>query len=607
MCGIAGILSTQPNVVQANTLTAMQQSMLHRGSHGTGIYMNDAATIGLAHNRLAIIDLSIQGTQPMQYAGRYTIVHNGELYNYKALKHTLTQLGYTFTTATDTEVILAAYMHYGAACVTYMDGMYAFAIHDNNEHTLYIARDRFGEKPLYYYNHNNTLYFASELKALWAAGVPRLVHQSMQCLYLGLGYTQVPLDAQATYYQQVYMLPAAHYLVATVTPQASTITAYTEQYWDIDKEGQNQTITELQATEQLKELLINSIKLRLQSDVPVGTSLSGGLDSSTIAALMHTIAPNAYHTFTAGFAGYAHNETEYSTQVANHLQLPNTIITPTAQDWQHDYYKLIATQEQPFASASVYAQYKVYQAAKAQGITVLLDGQGADETMAGYSKYMHWYLQELLLYNKKLYQETVQQLPKHLQLGIANKLATYFPAAAAHQLERRAIQQLKWKQHLHQDYVQAHYTRLLIHKPLVKKLNDILYHNTAQHGLPELLLYADKNAMAHGVEVRLPYLQHELVQYIYSLPSHFKIKNIYQKHILRKVAEPLLPHDVVWRKDKIGFEVPQQAWLQAPFFVQKIRAAKELLVAQKILNASVLKASTTHVQDFRIMIAAEYL
>ena len=599
MCGIAGILSVNKNKVQQTSLQAMANALAHRGPNGEGFYINE--NIGLAHRRLAIIDLSNAGMQPMHYANRYTIVHNGEIYNYIELKKTLQQKGYTFTSNSDTEVILAAYDCYKEQCLQYFDGMFAFAIWDKQEQQLFAARDRFGEKPFYYYYDNESFYFASEMKALWAAGIPKQMNTSMLCIYLGAGFTSIPLEPQLTFYKSINQLIASNYIVIKCSDNKLLPQLHT--YWDIDKETKS-TISEAEAIEKYNELLHSSIRNRLRSDVAIGTSLSGGLDSSSIVAILLHLGVHNYQTFSAVFPGFAKNEQEYIKLINELYNLQSNFIAPLANDFCNDFDKIITIQEQPFISSSIYAQYKVMQLAKQQNVTVLLDGQGADETMGGYTKYIHWYLQELFLYDKKLFKQEVNLY--NYSFGLKNKMAAWFPAAASTQLQKKVTNQVRYSNYLTNEFVANNFNKLFVHKPLVKKLNDMLYYNTMQFGLAELLQYADKNAMANGVEVRLPYLQHELVQFVFSLPSHYKMNNGYTKSILRKTVDKKLPDAIVWNKNKIGYETPQQEWLQNTFFTEKIITAKQKLIANGILQKNVLTTKTTTEQDWRMMIAAEY-
>jgi asparagine synthase (glutamine-hydrolysing) len=602
MCGIAGILSVNKKNIQLTALQKMAESIAHRGPDGEGFYINSNEQIGLAHRRLSIIDLTNAGKQPMHYLNRYTIIHNGEIYNYIELKNQLQQQGYTFTTATDTEVILAAYDKYKENCLQHFDGMFAFSIWDEQEQTLFAARDRFGEKPFYYYYDEEQFCFASEMKALWSIGIPRQMNNSLLCLYLGAGFTSIPLEPQVTFYQNIFSLPASNYIKIRWTENILQIKQ--EQYWDLDKVTIS-ALTEKDATEKFSALFISSIQKRLRSDVAIGTSLSGGLDSGSIVAMLQQLSAPNYKTYSAVFPGFAKNELENINLVSNLYNLQSNFIEPSANDFIENFEKLIKIQEQPFISSSVYAQYKVFALAKKNCTTVLLDGQGADEILGGYTKYLHWHLQELFLYDKNKFKQEVALY--NYNFGIKNKMAAWFPAAATTRLERNVVKQLQRKNNLQPSFVEANFSKLFIHKPLVKKLNDVLYYNTMQFGLEELLRYADKNAMANGVEVRLPFLQHELVQFVFSLPNHYKIKNGFTKNILRKAIDKKLPNVVVWNKNNIGYETPQEEWLKNTFFKEKINVAKQKLIANGILQKSTSNAKTITEQDWRMLLAVEYL
>ncbi len=603
MCGIAGVLSANINQNTSSTIQHMTAALNHRGPNGNGTFINQTQHIALGHTRLSIIDLSNQAAQPMQYQNRYTIIHNGEVYNYIELRNTLKALGYNFISNSDTEVIVAAYAHWQHECVSHFDGMFAFAIWDDVEQQLFLAKDRFGEKQLYIYELDNALYFASEIKSFWAAGLPKQINQSMLCTYLGSGFTNIALQPQISFYKNVISLPAAHYLKASVVNQ--TINVETTQYWDLNKVTQS-NLNEADAIEQLHAMLTQSIQHRLRSDVTVGTSLSGGLDSTSIASILsHKTQHKAYQTFSAVFPGYDFDESKTINDFCKTHHLSNHQVALTANDFNSDFDHLIQTQEQPFISSSVYAQYKVAELAKQHNINVLLDGQGADETLAGYRKYINWYLQELFLFDKKRFYS--EQKLYNQPFDLANKMAAWFPAAASTQLHKKAVNQLRNKSYLNPDYVETNFSKLFIYKPLVKKLNDALYYNMMQFHFDELLRYADKNSMAHGVEVRLPFLQHELVQFIFSLPTHLKIKEGYQKYILRKAMDTQLPKNIVWNKKKIGYQTPQHDWLNTPTMIERVHAAQAKLVSAGILQKTAAQKNKNAELTWRWLIAAQYL
>lgn len=585
MCGIAGIISINHQHVSTDRLKRMTDALAHRGPDGEGFWINTNNTVGFGHRRLAIIDLTDGGKQPMQLRSLYTITYNGEIYNYVEIKAELLKKGYQFQTQSDTEVILAAYDYWKEECVQQFDGMFAFAIWDEQEQLLFAARDRFAEKPFYYFFDGEQFLFASEMKALWAAGVEKNINHTMLLNYIGLGWVKNPVDLSQTFYQNIIALPQSHYLKLNLRTGSNEIV----QYWDLDKETVT-NISETEAIEQFQQLFTTSIQRRLRSDVEIGTSLSGGLDSSAIVATINQLQTNNLQTFTASFPAFEKDETAYAKQVADQFQLQQHLVTPTAESLLNDWQQLLHHQEEPFQSSSIYAQYKVYELAKQKGIKVILDGQGADETLAGYHKYIHWFLQEKVKAGRyKVEAKAFTQNNISFDWSWRNILAAKFPEITAVQLESKAYKEIKFNAGFQPDYFKTHINKQTLFKPIVRKLNDLLYYNTMQFGLEELLRYADRNSMAHGVEVRLPFLNHELVQFIFSLPSHFKMQNGFTKYILRESMKQLLPTSIVYRTDKIGYEPPQQQWMQTSAFTALLNESRQKLVTEKIIRADILQ------------------
>lgn len=594
MCGIAGIVSLKPDRVDHDRLLAMGNALRHRGPDGEYIKQFSSGNFyaGFVHRRLAILDRSDAGIQPMQYIDRYIIIHNGEVYNYVEIRSALVEKGLRFYTNSDTEVIAAAYHHYGKDCVDHFDGMFAFAIWDRIENKLFCARDRFGEKPFYYHidQANQELIFASEMKAIWAAGVQREPDQQVLLQYLTTGHARIAWQPERTYYKQIFQLvPAGRFEL-----NSDSITPVFSQYWDLDKETRIE-ISDEEATERLQHLLTISISRRLRSDVPLGTSLSGGLDSSIIAALCTSAGDSrfSHNSFSAVFPGFEKDESEYIKEAAERFHLHSTTIQPSSIDLINGIGQMLYHQEEPVGSSSAFAQYLVFRLAKENDVTVLLDGQGADEVFSGYDRYSKWFLQELIGKNEfaKANKEAAALAENGFLPEWSNKnyLAAKLPAIASYMLERRAVKQQKNARDLTPEFVEANYERSLIGKPFVGKLNDILYYDTMQGPLQELLHYADRNSMAWGREVRLPFLNHDLVQFIFSLPSEFKIRNGYTKWLLRNSYRERLPEKIIWRKGKTGFETPQKIWMQDPQVQKMINESRECLVEYKVLSPGVLK------------------
>ncbi len=613
MCGIAGILSPNPANITRERLQKMTDAIAHRGPDGEGAWINESGLTGLGHRRLAIIDLSPAGSQPMHYLDRYTIIHNGEIYNYLELRNLLGSKGYSFRSHTDTEVILAAYDHYGPDCLQYFDGMFAFAIWDEKEGKLFLARDRFGEKPLFFYRDREQFLFASEMKGLWAAGVKKESNKKMIFNFITIGYTQNPANGFETFYNGISKLPARSYLLY----DAAAGDMKTSLYWDIRIENIHNPGEE-DVLMQFSGLLSASVNKRLRSDVPLGTSLSGGLDSSSvIACIRGQQGPvKDLRTFSAVFPGFEKDESSYIKIVTDYFSLDNDTTTPCAHDLIRDFERLVYHQEEPFLSSSIYAQFKVFELASHHRIKVLLDGQGADELLAGYHKYYHWYWQELYRNDKKAFAlelEAARESGVYDRWTWRNRLAANLPVYAGIFLKKkRTAQQLKRKD-LSKDLIE-NFGVSYYDIPHFDKLSGILYYNTFMNGMEELLRYADRNSMAHGVEVRLPFLNHELVEFLFSLPSHFKIREGWTKWLLRASMEDLLPKEIVWRKDKTGYEPPQQEWMRDPVLQEYMHEARRSLVKADILQAAVLHkkiqpqdAHAAENNDWRYLVTAACL
>jgi asparagine synthase (glutamine-hydrolysing) len=617
MCGIAGIISKDARLVSKERLQKMTDSIQHRGPEEEGFWMNEGGNVGFGHRRLSIIDLSEAGAQPMHYLHRFTITYNGELYNYIELREDLKKYGYSFNSDCDTEVVLAAYAYYKQDCLQHFDGMFAFAIWDEQEQELFCARDRFGEKPFYFISHAEAFSFASEMKAFWATGASRELNDKMLLNYIGVGSTVSSKNAYATFYNDIFKLPRAHYLKLKFDHNID-LSYELISYWDIDKETTTK-LSDHRAIDQFKDLFAASVKRRLRSDVTVGTSLSGGLDSSSIVATIKSLLPaSKQKTFSAIFPRFEKDEAAQIEQVANCFKLDSFTTTPTEADLVKDFEQLIYHQEEPFQSSSINAQYKVYQLAKQHNVTVLLDGQGADEILAGYSKYYHWYWQELIA--KGQWKTASQAMEDAKSLGIKtswdlkNYAAAFLPALTARQLEKKVSKIVSDHPFIAKDFFAAASADNKIEKPTIEKLNDILYFNTMQNGLEELLKYADRNSMAHSTEVRLPFLSHELVEFIFSLPSNFKIRRGWTKWLLRTAMNEQLPQEITWRKDKVGFEPPQKQWMQNKQVGELIHEAKRKLVKEEVLTKEVLNtpiaAQSAHEEgnyDWRYLCAAAYL
>jgi asparagine synthase (glutamine-hydrolysing) len=588
MCGIAGILSFEGSV-QREHLKKMADAIMHRGPDGEGFWNNQKGNIGLAHRRLSIIDLSDTGCQPMHYADdRYTIIYNGEIYNYIELKEFLLQKNYTFHSTSDTEVILALYDLKKEKSLNDLDGMFAFAIWDEKEKVLFCARDRFGEKPFYYYKDKNFFAFASEIKALFQLDIPRVIDMKHVYDYLLYGTGENIHEPHTTFFQNINQLEASHYFTLSADGVMNK-----KRYWNIDFENTAE-IDEKKAEEQFTELFTTSVKRRLRSDVPVGSSLSGGLDSSSIVMMIDKIKQDKQQqkTFSARFPDYAKDETPFMNLVIQNSNVEPHFVFPSAESILDNFQKITYHHEWPVGSMSVTSQYEVMKLAKENHIKVLLDGQGADEILAGYPMYWSYYLMQLFREDKKKYRKVKLDLEKLHGQEIRPSSPLQFLLQSYSQTLYNRLQNTKRRmQRTDARFFNGIAPELVekyreeknpIYKP--SHLKEILYHSTIRYGLNELLRYADRNSMAHSVEVRLPFLSHRLVEFVFRLPEEFLIHNGWTKYILRKSMSPILPKEIAWRKDKIGYEPPQEQWLNSPGFKEYLAQSIAYLQKEKIIS-----------------------
>jgi len=587
MCGISGILSFGEKI-DASSIKKMVATLHHRGPDGEGIWIDEKSQVGFGHNRLSIIDLSDSGKQPMHYAnGRYTITYNGEIYNYQEIKTELISKGYQFQSTSDTEVLLALYDLKKEKTLQDLDGMFAFAIWDSKEQQLFCARDRFGEKPFYFHHNKNQFAFASEMKALFALNISKEKSRKKIYDYLLYGILEDPFDKSTTFYSTIFQLEPSHYLFIS-----SDNKIIKKRYYDIDINLKTE-ISEKEAVEKFRELFTTSVKRRLRSDVPVGSSLSGGLDSSSIVMMIDKIKKENHiqKTFSARFKDFSRDEGTFMDMVINKSNVEPHFVFPSMESVINNFETICKHQEEPFASASINIQYEVMKLSRDNGVSVLLDGQGADEILAGYTPFWNTYFNQLYRENRKkfnsetnAYQQVHNQAPPY-----NNNYIFKWNAYSSSSL--RFLSELKRKNKSNNsDYFMGIHPQLVgDYKnesnpiPKIKTLKEHLYFYLMKRGLIELLRYADRNAMANSVEVRLPFLNHELVEFLFTLPDEMLLNNGWTKYILRKSMEDILPNEITWRKDKIGFEPPQAEWMKSIFFNDYLNEATNHLKKEKII------------------------
>jgi asparagine synthase (glutamine-hydrolysing) len=538
----------------------MRDSLAHRGPDDAGMWTSVDGAVVLGSRRLAILDLSPGGHQPMpDTTGTVRVVFNGEIYNYVELREELAQEGYGFRSRTDTEVLLAAYKAWGTDCLARLNGMFAFAIWDEKRKRLFAARDRFGEKPFYYHcrPERGVFLFGSEIKALLMS---KLVdaRPNNSAVYQFLVLRELDRGAE-TMFLDILALPPAHALV--YSPGPSTLKVW--RYWNLDPDAEIRLANDDAYGERLLDLLRDSVRLRLRSDVPVGSSLSGGLDSSTIVSLVaqHRNGQRQ-ETFSARFHDAHFDEGPHIQRMADWAGVQPHYVYPDPARLPDELEVLTWYQGQPFFGSSVYAQWSVMRLAKECRVTVLLDGQGGDELLAGYHYYFGAYYRALIqqfrwgTFLSSFYCFARDQGPSSLPIifyyllppslrPVLRRLVrpSCIPAEFAHQWGSRSV------------------TPAIRFKDPVK---EVLYETLTTSVLPTLLRYADRNSMAFSREVRLPLLDHRLVEFLFAIPAEQKMRGAETKVVLRNAIRGIVPEETRTRKDKLGFAPPQASWLRGP-------------------------------------------
>lgn len=575
MCGICGVIYLDGKPVTERLLEAMNDTLAHRGPSGAGYFVDD--NLGLAMRRLSIIDVA-GSDQPLYNEDEsIALVFNGEIYNFQDLRDDLTRKGHRFRTEGDGETVAHLYEEYGADCFQHLRGMYAIALWDKHEKRLLLARDRMGQKPLYYYKDDNVLVFASEIKAiLQHPDVPRVstfTNPPDLPQYLSYGYIPAPQTA----FQGISMLMPANLLRL----DADGCQQYP--YWELPNIAESDpTASQEPYILQLQNLLEEAVKLRLISDVPLGAFLSGGLDSSLIVALMRKHSNSTVKTFSIGFEGDdSFDETPYAKQVAQHLETDHTAFTvkPDAMDLLSD---LVWHHDQPFADSSAIPTYLVSKLTR-EHVTVALSGDGGDELFAGYERF---YAAQLM--------QKMSIVPSFAWKGLAGLIDLFPEGTGYYNKVKRAGRFAKAASkpvfEAYFDLVRV-FSDDLIHeitgyadksvyfddlmriKP-ESRVGAIVELNMKTYLPDDLLIKADRCSMQASLEARAPFLDHKLVEYAATIPFNLKLKGSTTKHILKESARGLLPDSIIDRK-KHGFGVPLGAWLR-----KDIQPVRDILLSQ---------------------------
>lgn len=569
MCGIAGVRYFDSTAAQPELLKRMTDVIAHRGPDGEGIYTSGA--VGLGHRRLAILDLTPTGKQPMSNEdGTIWVTFNGEIYNFREVRQELIDRGHKFRSQTDTEVIVHAYEEWDTDCLKRFNGMFAFGLWDERKRRLWLVRDRLGVKPLFYYHSPQFLLFGSEIKAILChPGVERTIDYEALSYYLALNYTPAP----DTLFANIRQLLPGHYLLVDADGHVEDI-----EYWDVVYcEEENRS--EQSYLEEFNALLEDSIRLRLVSDVPFGVFLSGGVDSSSVAYWMSRQMQEAVKTFSIGFGESSFDELEYAQLVAQTIQSEHYEQIVTA-DAATILPKLVWHAEEPTADSSMVAVYYLAQMAR-EKVTMALSGDGADEILAGYETYQAYYF--LRLY---------RLLPSWLRKNAIAPLVNAIPASDAKvtwdfKLKRfvagsellpedahatwRMIFNAEAREQLLSpvsNYPGVKADILDLYRTAFAKtnarhpLNRMLYVDTRLYLPNDMLVKVDRMTMAHGLEAREPFLDYRLVEFAASVPPKLKLKHLrHKKYLLKASMRGKFPAQILWRK-KQGFNVPNSRWIK---------------------------------------------
>ncbi len=557
MCGIAGIAGLR--TVNPAAVQGMTDLMVHRGPDGEGQWSSDDGNVCLGHRRLAIIDISDNGAQPMRSGdGALAITYNGEIYNYRELKAELQAEGIAFATDSDTEVLLNAYAHWGDAALSRLNGMFAFAIYDARRNVLFCARDRFGEKPFLYAAGEGFFAFASEYKALLSLqGIGSDIDDIRLMRFFADPAAALDQDNE-TVFRGLRQLGAGE----AMTVHLETLETHRETYWRIPEPGQARTISESDAAAHLRALLEDAVKLRMRSDVPLGSCLSGGLDSSAITSIARwQRGPGAaYHVFTGRFPGSAADEGEWAEIIADATAVTRHETAPDGERLEAVMDDFIWMNELPVDSASQFAQWCVFRLARDHDVTVLLDGQGSDEILAGYEQYFANYLVSRQR-TGGIDASEIEAIRDRYPLALSmrdNRWKSILPfslrRAAARLARRGSDVRFGMKAGLASQVAPRDGGAMPLLEALRKDAGDGF--------LQTLLRYGDRNSMAHSREVRLPFCDHRIVEFVMTLPPEMLMGNAETKHLLRQAMKDVLPEQIRKRWRKQGFLPPVADWLE---------------------------------------------
>jgi len=549
MCGISGYIDFKKERDLDQIIRKMNETIFHRGPDNEGVFIENG--VGLGHRRLSIIDLSSAGNQPFQ-KHELTLVFNGEIYNYIELRDELRNLGYQFSTETDTEVLISAYFHWGEKCLNKFNGMWAFSIYDPANNIVFCSRDRFGIKPFCYYSDDERLIFGSEEKQIlqvWEKR-PRL-NLNTAASFLFLGELNV---SEETFIENILHLPAGHNLSINLTDKSIKLS----KWYSLTKSSYDTVVHGSDVTEKFGELLEQSVNLRLRSDIEVGSCLSGGMDSSSIVAMAQKNQPQALKTITSCYKNLEYDEQEYADLVTQKVGSKSLKIYPDLNSLINDkiWEKIIYHQDQPILSFSHFSEYSVFEFAKNEGLIVMLDGQGSDEFLCGYNSFIGEYF-NILIRNRKYFSAVkfIWDRSKLIDTSFTKLLWTRIKS-----LNRPNNTDTP----LEQSYASPRSLELIESRSqqVFNNLNEFCSDQIFRSSLPFQLHSEDRNSMLWSVESRLPFLDFKLLEFAFHLPYSYKLDKGRTKAILRDSVQDLLPKVVINRHIKMGFAAPDETYFR---------------------------------------------
>ena len=602
MCGITGIIHLdREKKIDPVILKKMTDAISYRGPDGFGYYNHN--NVGLGHRRLSIIDLST-GNQPMFSDDRtIVLVFNGEIYNYIELREELIKLGYRFKTTSDTEVIITAYQHWGTDCQNKFNGMWSFALWDEKKQQLFLSRDRIGEKPLYYSVYENALIFGSEIKSILAYGVPKIPNLELTEIYLSLSFIPAPF----TFYKNINKLQAGHCLIIAGSEVKE------KKYWDLPEIDENKMLTDKQAIyKNFEHLFTDSLKIRMRSDAPYGAFLSGGLDSSSIVALMSENSSYPVQTFTIGFKEKDFDERQLAKMVADKFATNHHEYLVEPESFDEALFKIIHHYDEPFGDSSAIPTGHVSKFA-ASKVKMVLTGDGGDELLSGYTTYQG-----------EKFSEQFQKLPTWFRKGVptfVSKIATPFRGSVRYKLNRvqdvcelanmdfesrylnkvssidvATIKQMTGGQKVFpiEDFLKG-FIKGCTYKDSFYKL---MYMNIKLTLPDDMLVKVDRMSMAYSLETRTPFLDYRLIEYMVGVDKKVKMQGYERKSILKNSIAKKLP-DALLNASKKGFRVPLREWFKEEGFTSELNElVKTNTFTKKEILQEIIDLNKTGKKDY---------